>query len=272
MSFFGTELEENVTVTGEGSTNTGANIAGGSGLIGGAIQSISAPFLQKWSQDTARHEAGQAWERSMKSWQMQNEYNTPSAKMARLEEAGLNPNLVYGSGNAISNATGAPSSPQAQTVQRTFDAGPLIQGMHLLNQYQDVKRKIIENDYMRQNVENNTLQNNWQTNVAKQLAKQALSTTDYKKYEASIKGVQEQMAKEGILPGYDMSAGRIVSQMPDGPMRDLLLNTLAMTNQIQKSLGIGFGKLNLGKKTPQMGTKGAMKQWQKAYKQGNRGY
>lgn len=35
---------------------------------------------------------------SLADWTMQNEYNHPSSQMARLREAGLNPNLVYGKG------------------------------------------------------------------------------------------------------------------------------------------------------------------------------
>lgn len=35
---------------------------------------------------------------SLADWTMQNEYNSPASQMARLREAGLNPNLVYGKG------------------------------------------------------------------------------------------------------------------------------------------------------------------------------
>lgn len=41
---------------------------------------------------------------NLAQWHMQNEYNSPQAQMSRLKEAGLNPNLVYGSGNAIQPA------------------------------------------------------------------------------------------------------------------------------------------------------------------------
>ena len=35
---------------------------------------------------------------SLSDWTRQNEYNSPTSQMARLREAGLNPNLVYGKG------------------------------------------------------------------------------------------------------------------------------------------------------------------------------
>lgn len=33
-------------------------------------------------------------------WKMNNEYNTPQAQMQRFQDAGLNPNLIYGMGSA----------------------------------------------------------------------------------------------------------------------------------------------------------------------------
>lgn len=51
----------------------------------------------------------QAWNQSMDAWNKQNEYNKPINQMARLKEAGLNPNLAYGSGNVGGITTsGAP--------------------------------------------------------------------------------------------------------------------------------------------------------------------
>lgn len=38
-------------------------------------------------------------------WRMQNEYNDPSNQMKRLQAAGLNPNMVYGSGSAVTTAS-----------------------------------------------------------------------------------------------------------------------------------------------------------------------
>lgn len=43
------------------------------------------------------------------AWQQQAEYNTPANQMARYRDAGLNPNLIYGSGQASAgNMTSAP--------------------------------------------------------------------------------------------------------------------------------------------------------------------
>lgn len=49
--------------------------------------------MAKWQNDINRQ-----------NWEMQNEYNSPAATMARLQEAGLNPNLIYNGGSATTAA------------------------------------------------------------------------------------------------------------------------------------------------------------------------
>lgn len=51
---------------------------------------------------------------ALADWKMQNEYNSPSAQMARLREAGLNPNLVYGAGSATAESKSMPNSSSVQ--------------------------------------------------------------------------------------------------------------------------------------------------------------
>lgn len=46
---------------------------------------------------------------AMLSWNLANDYNHPIQQMNRLKAAGLNPNLVYGSGSVAGNTTSAPS-------------------------------------------------------------------------------------------------------------------------------------------------------------------
>lgn len=43
--------------------------------------------------------AQRSFDYSLKACQMENEYNTPANQMARYKDAGLNPNLIYGSSN-----------------------------------------------------------------------------------------------------------------------------------------------------------------------------
>jgi hypothetical protein len=77
---------------------------------------------------------------SLADWNMQNQYNSPIEQMNRLKAAGLNPNLVYGSGNVTATSSSQPRSSQAQSwnpeVPRfNFDAGSV------LSSYYDTKLK-----------------------------------------------------------------------------------------------------------------------------------
>lgn len=56
---------------------------------------------------------------NIRFWKMQNEYNTPANQMKRLQDAGLNPNLIYGSGSANTGVAGsiAPSKPAPYNIK-----------------------------------------------------------------------------------------------------------------------------------------------------------
>lgn len=81
----------------------------GSSLISSAFGSIfgnnSAKKQFKYQQQLNR----EAFQHDVDMWNRQNEYNTPSAQMERLQAAGLNPNLVYGNGGATNTANNAPT-------------------------------------------------------------------------------------------------------------------------------------------------------------------
>lgn len=53
----------------------------------------------------------QSWQKYM--WDLTNEYNLPANAVQRLKDAGLNPSLMYGSGDTAGQASGASSSPTA---------------------------------------------------------------------------------------------------------------------------------------------------------------
>lgn len=88
--------------------NSGGSFLGGLlntglGLAGSYATSIFNTEQQEKLQD-------KAFANDLKMWNMQNEYNTPLAQMQRYQQAGLNPNLIYGNGvSSAGNASGAPS-------------------------------------------------------------------------------------------------------------------------------------------------------------------
>jgi hypothetical protein len=87
--------------------------AGGSllGPTGTAIGSaLGAVFSQQYNQDQQNNYNAdmQSWQEKM--WNMNNQYNTPLAQRKRMEEAGLNPQLMYGQGT-VGNSSAPPSVP-----------------------------------------------------------------------------------------------------------------------------------------------------------------
>ena len=93
--------------------NVGTSItnSAGSGLFG-----LGSNLLENMG---AKSRQRQADRNNIKFWNMQNEYNTPANQMKRLKNAGLNPNLIYGSGSANTGIAGsiAPSKPAPYNVK-----------------------------------------------------------------------------------------------------------------------------------------------------------
>lgn len=83
---------------------------------------------------------------ALADWTMQNEYNSPQSQMARLREAGLNPNLVYGKGaDNTSMAVRSSSQPSWSPSAPKFDLNP---GAALMTYY-DVQMKQAQIDNLK---------------------------------------------------------------------------------------------------------------------------
>ena len=72
----------------------------GTGFMGYKSQQQTNSMNQKIAREA------QAFDLNM--WNLQNQYNAPTAQMDRLRAANLNPNLVYGSGNVTGNISSVP--------------------------------------------------------------------------------------------------------------------------------------------------------------------
>ena len=81
------------------SNMAGSFVSAGSGLLGSLI---AGAYNRK------RQRESQSWAESM--WNKQNDYNLPKNQMIRLQEAGINPNLAFGSA-ASAMASGVGSVP-----------------------------------------------------------------------------------------------------------------------------------------------------------------
>lgn len=96
----------------------------------------------------------QAYDQSRKLWSMNNEYNTPVNQMKRLEEAGLNPFLVYGNG-ATGNTSAQPSSPSVQGNKFNFNmANALLLGKSLEKMQEEIDLTKEKNNLLKTQLSN----------------------------------------------------------------------------------------------------------------------
>lgn len=94
-----------------------AIIGAGSSLLGGLIGAGSNASNNRANMELAKYQN----EANLHLWNLQNAYNTPSAQMERLKAAGLNPNLIYGSGSSAANTAAAPESTKVPHLEAYTD-------------------------------------------------------------------------------------------------------------------------------------------------------
>lgn len=74
-------------------------------IAGNVINSGANIYLNKQNNQANKELAELGYQRELEMWQKNNLYNSPEAQMARLKQAGLNPNLVYGTGTVTGNTS-----------------------------------------------------------------------------------------------------------------------------------------------------------------------
>lgn len=126
-------------------------------IIAAGLISGGASLLGNVSTNEAnRRQAELAYQRELDMWNRNNEYNTPTNQMARLKSAGLNPNLVYGTGSVTGNTSGNLPKYQAPRMDYNLNV-PNV--MDMLGTYQDIKVKQKQQNLMDKQIERQTLEN-----------------------------------------------------------------------------------------------------------------
>lgn len=128
----------------------GSAIVTGVGAVGSAI---SQGGMNKKNREFAKEQSEVAYAYDQDMWNKKNAYDTPAEQMKRLKKAGLNPNLVYGTGSAT-QASG--QIPKYSVAKHTSQAIPTPDVMSELNKYHDTKMKKAQIN----NVEANTIATN----------------------------------------------------------------------------------------------------------------
>lgn len=156
-------------------------ITAGAGLIGsmlgfGGQTDTNSTNLQavRETNQAQRELAEYQYEKNLEQWHRENEYNSPSAQMSRLAQAGLNPHLVYGNGNAITPSAKSP----------TYEA-PKLQAYH-----QDASALGVLGKGFAETV-NNTVENYLKVQMQHAQLTQMQYQNEYTKQMTKNKGIEE---------------------------------------------------------------------------------
>lgn len=225
-----------------------ALISAGAGLIGGLLGISSGKSQQDRANEANMELAKYQFDRNVEMWKMQNEYNSPKAQMARLAEAGLNPNLIYGNGSASTgNAESAPQY-QAPTMHPYTNFGDfgVSQAANLylnsLNASADVKLKDANSLVARQNVIN--MQQDARLSVLKQYgeamknAKSAFELSKIKEvYNAEMANLESRT--RGNNAGAELSIENARTENATRPARVAMLSQ-QFQSEVQRTLQLSF--------------------------------
>jgi len=126
------------------------------GAAGGLVQSIIGGIQSrknvKDTNQANRELAEYQYSKDLEMWNRGNEYNAPTMQMERLRDAGLNPNLAYGSGSVAGNT--ATQLPKYQAPKMDFSGREApVNVMDTIGAYQDFELKNAQIDQAKANAE-----------------------------------------------------------------------------------------------------------------------
>lgn len=94
--------------------------------------------LQQRAFDYNSQQSELEYQRNLEQWNRENDYNTPASQMQRYIDAGLNPNLIYGSGTSAGTASSSPQFTAARYNAPTAERSTNRPVSHGLDPYQAV--------------------------------------------------------------------------------------------------------------------------------------
>lgn len=169
-------------------------------------QSALNAQAQKYNMETMAQENRYAVE----NWLMQQEYNSPENQLKRVQEAGLNPNLVMGQSNVTNASNSAPSTPSGNSpsggsadamptdisrlnpIQRAFEGA--VQGLQTSLQYQNISQDISNKRAVQANTEADT-RKKLQETLEGQQRTYSIMLDNYKKHFENTKLAEQYFIK-----------------------------------------------------------------------------
>jgi len=197
------------------------------GAVGGLASSIFNIAEQRRTNRQSMDFSREMWEkqgkRELDFWNLQNAYNDPKAQMARLEAAGLNPNLVYGNGATTQAASLSPKSAGSVSINPArLDLGSVMQQTLALSQMKaQIDKTKAESDAVKALTTNRVFDNEVRQNLGIDYyihqAKLSNAKLAGEANTASAKGKKDQLEWDAYLMA---SSGAFESGMVDAFVSD----------------------------------------------------
>lgn len=99
----------------------------GANIISSAINAATQNKNTKRMIAAQKEENEKAYQRNLEMWEKENAYNTPYAVMQRLREAGMNPNLAYGTPNVSAPSPDAPITDMSSMANLKSPVGAALE-------------------------------------------------------------------------------------------------------------------------------------------------
>lgn len=127
----------------------GAIATGGAMLLNSIMQRRQSKQNTMNTLDANKALADYQYGKDVEMWNLQNEYNLPSNQRQRLEDAGYNPALLYGSGGMQNTAS---AMPKYSDVRHEANVTP-VQIPDTIGKYVDLEIKTAQADLLKKNAE-----------------------------------------------------------------------------------------------------------------------
>lgn len=200
-----------------------------SGLANSITSVINTNKTNKANAEMAKY----SYSKDLEMWNKQNAYNDPSSQMMRYQNAGLNPNLIYGNGSASAGNAASMPHYQAPSQQYHYEAPNILSS---LGTFMDMKAKNAQIQNINASTESIRNQNQWQIatlldriDLAKNLKFKSFWDTESARSQSGIKGWEEFAAG-------DYYRGRATQEAIKGNLLKPLLEQQLKNSVMQNSL------------------------------------
>jgi hypothetical protein len=142
----------------------GALIGGAAAIGSGIINAVNAKKNQKRQNQANLDMANLQFKHDNDMFDKGNAYNDPIQQMDRLKKAGLNPNMIYGTGVSGSTGQTSTSLPKYNAPQMSYNTPPPVDPTAILGSYNDFRIANAQVDNLkaqRDNTEQDTRNKTW---------------------------------------------------------------------------------------------------------------